>query len=192
MNLVMDDVQLLACLRRAQAGDGEALDELLRHFRPRIYRYCLARLGQRDEAQDVTQETCLALATALPSYQDRGRPVAAFVFGIASNKIRMSRRSSRRHREDVHHEVPDRASAEPSPGLLAQQDDELARLLDRLGTLPDRQREILLMRVVAGLSAAEVADILGMTPGSVRVAQHRALTELRQTIPASLRSRRRS
>ena len=52
--------------------------------------------------------------------------------------------------------------------------------------LPDNQREIVLLRVAAGLSAAETADVLGMTLGAVRVAQHRALARLRQSTAREL------
>jgi RNA polymerase sigma-70 factor (ECF subfamily) len=53
-----------------------------------------------------------------------------------------------------------------------------------LRILPEKQREILLLRVVVGLSAEETADAVGSTPGAVRVAQHRALSRLRKTLAA--------
>ena len=55
---------------------------------------------------------------------------------------------------------------------------------DLLQVLPDKQREIVLLRVVVGLSAEETAEAVGSTPGAVRVAQHRALARLRRTLSA--------
>ena len=57
-----------------------------------------------------------------------------------------------------------------------------AQLRDLLDELPDKQREILVLRVVVGLSAEETAEIVGASPGAVRVAQHRALTRLRKSV----------
>ncbi|MCP2092162.1 Sigma-70, region 4 [Actinosynnema pretiosum] len=54
-----------------------------------------------------------------------------------------------------------------------------------LGVLPEKQREILLLRVVVGLSAEEVAVAVGSTPGAIRVAQHRALVRLRKALQGS-------
>lgn len=154
----------------------------MREFRPRIRRYCVTRLGQ-EVAEDVTQETCVALAAAMPRYEDRGVPFTSFVFGITANKVAMARRSLARSREV--HGVPERESLEPTPEERAVSGDGLRRLLAPLATLPERQREILLLRVVDQLSADEVAAVLGMTPGAVRVAQHRALRALRRTMGVS-------
>jgi RNA polymerase sigma-70 factor (ECF subfamily) len=80
-------------------------------------------------------------------------------------------------------ELPDVAEAAESPeqrALRLELAGELRRLLD---TLTARQREILVLRVVVGLTAEETADAVGSTPGAVRVAQHRALARLRESLP---------
>ena len=135
----------------------------------------------KEVAEDVTQETCLALAGAVSRYEERGVPFTTFVFGIAANKVAMARRSLARSREVVH-AIPDRESPEPTPEQIAVSGDSLRQLLAPLATLPERHREILLLRVVDQLSAEEVGVLLGMTPGAVRVAQHRALRSLRRTM----------
>ena len=82
------------------AGQGrqDAIEALLRQFRPAIVRYCrarLARTGSLDE-DDVAQEVCLALLSALPSYRDMGRPFGAFVFAIAAHKVADAARGAAR------------------------------------------------------------------------------------------------
>src|SRR5262249_36065772 len=81
-------------------GQPAAVDSLIRQIRPMIVRYCRARLGNLaghyQVAEDVTQEVCLAVLTALPRYRDMGRPFASFVFGIASHKVADARRSAGR------------------------------------------------------------------------------------------------
>lgn len=179
---MMGEAELDAFVERARSGDVRAFDELLRHFRPRIFRYCFARLGEREGAEDATQETCVSLYTALGSYQDQGVPFAAFVFGIASRKIAMAHRSRARRRDHPVARLPDLPDEAPEPADSAERDDALKQLLAHLEVLPSRQRDILLMRVIAGLSTDETAAALGMSAGNVRVVQHRAMATLRQRL----------
>jgi RNA polymerase sigma-70 factor (ECF subfamily) len=175
-------------LRQAAQGQRDAIDLLLRQLRPVIVRYCrarLARLGCHCQSEDdVAQETCLALLSALPSYIDTGKPFGAFVFGIAAHKVADAARGAARSSIPVS-EVPDRPDGRPGPeeAMLASIDAKRARVL--LATLPAGQRRLLLLRVVTGLSAEQTAYVLDMTPGAVRVAQHRALARLRELAAAS-------
>ncbi|MCL2516836.1 MAG: sigma-70 family RNA polymerase sigma factor [Microbacteriaceae bacterium] len=180
----LGDDQLIALVRRAQSGDTGAVGAVIRGLRTRIFRYALARIGRREEAEDVTQETCLALTSALPGFDpDTGR-FTSFVFGIASNKVLMAQRSRGRRPEVPVAELPDERAAEPGPAELAERGDTLRRLLAHLDELPDKHRDVLLMRVVAGLSADEVGEALGVTAANVRVIQHRALSSLRSRLGA--------
>src|SRR6516164_5666384 len=76
---------------QAVRGQPAAIESLLEHIRPMVVRYCRARLGritgQYHVADDVAQEVCIAVFSALPRYRDMGRPFASFVFGIASHKV---------------------------------------------------------------------------------------------------------
>jgi RNA polymerase sigma-70 factor (ECF subfamily) len=127
----------------------------------------------------VTQEVCLAVLTGLPGYVDTGRPFRSFVFGIAAHKVADAHRASYRA-PVVTDEVPDAADDAPGPEESALRSDDARRAHALLATLPDDQRELLLLRVAAGLSAEETGAVLGMSPGAVRVAQHRALNKLRE------------
>ena len=84
----------------AAQGRQDAIEALLRQFRPAIVRYCHARLAQTQtggqDADDLAQEVCLALLSALPSYQDMGRPFGAFVFAIAAHKVADAARGAAR------------------------------------------------------------------------------------------------
>jgi hypothetical protein len=75
----------------AMSGHRAAVARLLATIRPLVVRYCRARLGSADRAvlsaDDVAQEVCLAVLTALPSYRAQGRPFLAFVYRIAGNKL---------------------------------------------------------------------------------------------------------
>jgi RNA polymerase sigma-70 factor (ECF subfamily) len=166
----------------AVRGQPAAIESLLEQIRPMVVRYCRARLsritGHYQVADDVAQEVCIAVLSALPRYQDMGRPFASFVFGIASHKVADAMRNASRLAIPTE-DLPDGPDDHPGPEetVVAYIEAERARAL--LARLPSHQRELLVLRVLAGLSAAETGNTLGMSPGAVRVAQHRALARLR-------------
>ncbi|MEV6878727.1 sigma-70 family RNA polymerase sigma factor [Amycolatopsis sp. NPDC051128] len=183
-----------ATVQLAMKGDRAAVAALLRALRPPVFRYCLGRLGTwpdgSSDAEDCAQEVLLAVVNALPGYRYEAESFLPFVFGIAAHKV-----------TDVHrHRARDRTSpfAEPPAGRWLGADptgEEVERsaalgwsagLLD---TLPPRQREILVLRVILGLSAEETASAVGLnSAGAVRVAQHRALTTLRRSLTTEKRA----
>jgi RNA polymerase sigma-70 factor (ECF subfamily) len=119
---------------------------------------------------------------ALPRYRDTGRPFEAFVFAIAAHKVADLQRAAMRHPGSTavpSDEMPERPddSLGPEERALLSSDAEWAKKL--LANLPESQRELLLLRIAVGLTAEETGRMLGMSPGAVRVAQHRALSRLR-------------
>ena len=167
----------------AARGQPAAIEALLEQIRPMVVRYCRARLGQISGhyhiADDVAQEVCIAVVYALPRYRDMGRPFASFVFGIASHKVADAMRNAARLAIPTE-DLPDGPDERPGPEetVVAYIEAERARAL--LARLPEHQRELLVLRVLTGLSAEETGHALGMSPGAVRVAQHRALARLRE------------
>lgn len=181
MTTVSEENSLAPLVRLAQSGDRVALEQLLAQMRPAVFRYVLARVLDPHLADDVTQEVTVTIAQSLHRYVDQGRPVTAWAFGIASNKVSETRRSAHRRRESPTDVLPEAAAngqVEPEQAVLRL--ETAARMWDLLAELPEQQAEIVRLRVAAGLSAEETAAALGMTPGAVRVAQHRALAKLRQ------------
>jgi RNA polymerase sigma-70 factor (ECF subfamily) len=181
--------RLDAVVAEAVAGDRDALREVLETIRPVVVRYCRARIGIAERsglsADDVAQEVCLAAMMALPRYQDQGRPFLAFVYGIAAHKVADAHRAAGRNRAEPTEVVPERSSGDAGPEQLAINADAGERMNALLKVLPEKQREILILRVVVGLSAEETADAVGSTAGAVRVAQHRALARLKTEIVAT-------
>jgi len=162
---------------------------VLETIRPIVVRYCRARVGTADRgglsADDVAQEVCLATITALPRYRDRGRPFLAFLYGIAAHKVADAHRAAGRDLAYPAESVPERWSSDAGPEQRAIEADSVSRMNELLEILPAKQREILILRVVVGLSAEETAAAVGSTTGAVRVAQHRALSRLKSEIVAA-------
>ena len=174
----------------AVAGDSQARERLLAEIYPLVQRYCRGRLGRSEgiigSADDIAQDVCLAVISALPNYQIKDLSFLAFVYGIAAYKVTDAFRAIGRNRTDPVAELSDAPilSDGPEQRLLA------AELAERLGhllhKLTPRQREVLVLRIAVGLSAEETAQVVGSTPGAVRVTQHRALNRLRGVIGGPL------
>ena len=167
-------------------GCARARDDLLALIHPLVLKYCRARLGRQESlmgsADDVAQDVCMAVVSALPNYQLKGLSFRAFVYGIAAHKVTDAFRAIGRNRTEPVAEIPDVPVAVdgPEPRVLA------AEMSARLGALLDhltpRQREVLVLRLAVGLTAEETALAVRSTPGAVRVTQHRALGRLRRLL----------
>lgn len=179
---------LAAMVEAAKEGEAAAVESLVAYLRPLIVRYCRARIGKAvstfASADDVAQEVCIGVLTSLPAYRSTGASFLSFVYGIASHKIIDFHRRYSRDRTVAMSEVPEGAENTPGPEqrmLRVELSERLGSLLD---TLPDIQREVLVLRLIVGLSVAETANAVNCSPGAVRVSQHRALAKLRRQLVA--------
>jgi RNA polymerase sigma-70 factor (ECF subfamily) len=177
-------------LEAAVSGDSTAIGSLLGLLRPGVLRYCRARLGDRPhrdcDAEDCAQEVLLGVLGALPGYRYGAGGFPGFVRGVAAHKVFDAHR--RRH-NDVSVPVPEFSStpsAQPEPLRQVEDAERRQRLHSLLGRLTPHQRNVVVLRVVHGLSARDTAAVLGVAgPGTVRVSQHRALIALRRHVAAS-------
>jgi RNA polymerase sigma-70 factor, ECF subfamily len=169
--------QFQEVLAAASAGDVRAFATLWRATNPVLLRYLRGVAG--DLADDVASETWLKVIRALPRFQGDEQGFRGWVVTIARNQLVDERRRASRRPETLTSDVPD---VEQASGR-----DVAQEVVDRLGTeqalrlvatLPPDQAEMLLLRVVVGLDVSHVAQLVGRSPGAVRVAVHRALRRL--------------
>jgi RNA polymerase sigma-70 factor (ECF subfamily) len=179
----MADAGIDVLVARAVGGDAAAVESLLTEIQPFVVRYCRSGLPNTirsiASAEDVAQEVCIAVLTALPSFRQSGKPFIAFVYGIAAHKVADAHRAVRRSRSLSFAEVPDTPAVEPGPEQSVMAGSTTAIMNELLYHLTATEREILRLRIVVGLSADATAAAIGSTAGAVRVAQHRALSKLR-------------
>jgi RNA polymerase sigma-70 factor (ECF subfamily) len=173
--VAIDDTAEL--VERARAADRDAWETLYRRVYPRLLAYAMRRLDP-DTARDAVSET---MARAVANI-GRFRPVPGsggfdgWLFGICRHVVLDAQRSAGRRGygpppETVSH-------ADPVEGLVSA--EEAAAVRRAFALLSEDDRELLELRVVAGLSAEETAGVLGRRPGAVRMAQSRALSRLRR------------
>lgn len=171
---------------RAVAGNSPAVQRLLSQVHPIVVRYCRSRLSSTyrsgTTADDVAQEVCMAVLTALPTFRQEGRPFVAFVYGIAAHKVADAHRAAARSRALPVADIPDAPTGERGPEQHALAGTTSDLMDGLLANLPENQQEIVRLRIVVGFTADETAAALGMTAGAVRVAQHRALNKLRSLL----------
>jgi len=167
----------------ARAGDADAFAGLYDALAPRVHRYIRYRLSDATQAEDLLQQVFLQVIAALPRYETRGLPFAAWVFRIARNTVVDAGRA---RRPSVPIElVQDVPSDVPGPDELAIAGDEQTRLRAALERLPRDQHDVLVYRFYGGLSPSEVAPLLERSQGAVRVLQHRAIEALRRLMDAT-------
>ena len=175
-------------VRRAQDGDTEAFGKLYDHFFDPIYRYTAFR-APAEMVEDLVADVFVKAWEKLHRYKvRRGVPFAAWLFRIARYTVIDAYRTQRNF-EEIPEELVDtdpwnRAEAK------VESDDLLRMVREALATLPRRYREILLLCYVAELSHHEVARVLHLTEGAVRILKFRALRKLRTLLPEDAREHR--
>ena len=187
---VSEDEGLLGALR---AGDEAAFTELVRRHHASLVRLATSVVGSRAVADEVVQDTWLAVVRGVDRFEGRSS-FKTWLFHILMNRARSAAGKEWRTQPlgDVDADRFDAAgvwSLPPVPWsdrvddrLTAEQLVPLARKV--IDTLPDPQRQVLLLRDVEGLPAAEVAELLGVTDGNQRVLLHRARARVRSELEA--------
>ncbi len=154
-------------MRRAQLGSVAAFEELVLARGPQLHRFLVVRLRIEADAPDALQETLTAAWQDLPRLREPSR-FWPWLIGIAAHKA-----------ADVARRRSPASVAEPRPSAT---DDGTLELRQALAALPDRQREVLLLRYVVGLSEEEVAEALGIRVGTVKSRSARAREALREAL----------
>ncbi len=168
---------------RALEGDGRAFQSLVEPHLNMLYRIASRACGQRALSEDAVQEALTIAFTRLASYE-AGTSLKAFLASIAVKRARTLLRSERRRRGYEEKGQPSERVPEPSELLETEQSARAIRAA--LEAMPDKRREVALLRLDANLSYAEIAAALGTTEGSARVLAHLALSELKSRLAAEL------
>src|SRR5215217_2892601 len=175
----LTQVDVEAMVRDARAGDSSALGQLYDTYRDRVARFATGRLGDAEKAEDVTSETFEAVLRNLGSYR-AGTDFEAWLFTIAHRRVTDVFRRRSRRREVALDETVQAAVGGPEEAVLAA--ERRAEVAGAFRRLRADQQEVLALRVLGGLSATQVGEVLGKSEGAVRVAQHRALRSLREAM----------
>lgn len=165
-------------VKQAQAGDRAAFASLYELYFDRVYRYVVVRIGNRADAEDLTEQVFVRCVESIGDFQWRGAPFASWLFRIAHNLV-IDHHRRRGKRETV--PLEDFMGADE-----ADPDDEvdfklnMERLRRAMSGLTEAQRQAISFRFMAELSIAETARAMGKSEGAVKALQHSALQALRR------------
>jgi RNA polymerase sigma-70 factor (ECF subfamily) len=166
---------------RAQQGDREALEELyLMHF-DRIYSYLQMSVGNRHDAEDLTNQTFVKMLESIDRFEWRKAPISAWLFRIAHNLAMDHFRSRKRWQPEEDPPEPEgsevRSAEEEALHAIGRQS-----MLEMIEGLSIDQQQVLTLKFVFNFSNADVATVLGKTEGAVKSLQHRALASLQRQL----------
>ena len=166
-------------LAAARLGDPAGVEAVYRRYAPAVLAWFRSRLGDGHLAEDLTGDAFVAVIGALPGYQGGPEAFAGWLFTLVRRDfVDHLRRTSRRPETPMAEVASFMTATSPDAAdeVLARADGDLVRAA--LAQLSPDQREVLVLRVVAGLTAPEVAAATGRTVGAVKALQHRGLDSL--------------
>ena len=165
--------------RASAAGDRTAFADIYDRYADRLHDFCAGMLGDRDSAADCVQDAFCIAATRLPQLRDPDK-LRPWLYSIVRNEALHRLRD--RRRETPSDDLPDQASGEPGPEMLAARTELADLIADAAGGLSDRDRSVLELAFRHGLSGADLAEALGVST----VAANTIASRLRDTIERSL------
>jgi RNA polymerase sigma-70 factor, ECF subfamily len=182
-----------ADLVAARRRDPAAVTRIYQAYAPALLRFFTAAVGDRRAAEDLTGMTLAAAVEALPAFRGEVDQLGGWLFRIARHDLHDYRRRVARARTEHLDDVLDEAALAgepPSPREWPVERLEASRVMAALEKLSTDQREVLLLRLAAGLTAAEVAATLGKTTGAVMALQHRGLASLARVLELTIADER--
>ena len=158
---------------RAKEGDRDALRYLYVVYSHNIYGYVRSIVHDEHEAEDVTQHVFAKLMTAIVKYDDRGVPFFAWLLRLARNLAIDHLRANRL--------LPTDEVIDPN-ATYANDLDQIETVRAALATLPEEQREVVMLRHIVGLTPGEIADRMGRSESSIHGLHHRGRRALQQEL----------
>ena len=179
--------RLRALVDLAKEGDAEAFGQLYDHYVSGVFRFIYYRVGSQQLAEDLTSETFVRGLRAIQRFNWQGKDFGAWLTTIARNLVADHFKSSRARLEIVAETIPEGKAtvASPEQEVLALISNEM--LFEAVNSLPNEQRDCILMRFIQGLSIAQTAAALGRSEGAIKQLQLRAVRSLAKTMPEDAR-----
>ena len=160
-------------VERARKGDRDAFAALLERYEKQVYHQALRMVGNPEDAADMTQETFLKAWQGLPSFQGDSA-FSTWLYRLTGNTCIDHLRKEKKRRGDASLDDEERdfssylSDPTPTPQKALEEKELQKAVSEGLAQLSDEHRQVLVLREVNGLSYDEIADVLGLTPGTVK------------------------
>lgn len=167
----------------ARTGDPEAMGWLYERYFDRIYRYIYLKIGDASDAEDLTEQVFLKMIEAIHSFHWQGATFAAWLYRIAHNQVVDTiRQRARRPQTSLEPVAETLASEKGDPYTHAEQSDSKAHLREAMESLTDLQSQVITLKFGAGMTNAQVAELLDRTEGAIKSLQYSALQNLNKAM----------
>ena len=172
----MDDTSDVELVRQFKKGNVQAFDAIVRRYQDRIYRLASVWLYDQQFAADVAQEVFIRGFKGLRAFRFRSAPFT-WLYRTTKN---VCHEFNRRRRTDPLDEEP--TSSSPGPEQQSSEQQNARKVRQLVEGLPERQREVVLLRIFEDLSVRETARSMGCREGTVKALLHKAMNKLKLTI----------
>ncbi|RME85367.1 MAG: sigma-70 family RNA polymerase sigma factor [Caldilineae bacterium] len=163
-------------------SDAEAFGELYRRHVDRIYSYIYYRVGNRDDAEDLTARTFFQALDKIDTFEYRGAPFSSWLYRIAHNLVANWHRQQSRRRSVPLEELLTAGARHTNPSVLAEKREIEQELLDAIHRLAADRQQLLILKFVERLPNAQIGEIMGRSESSVKSLYHRTLIALREEL----------
>ena len=170
------------CLERAAAGDPDAFAEIYRQYQHVVYRFGCAMTGSETAAEDIAQETFVALFRDLSRYDPARASFTTYLYGIVRNLSRERLRRDRRFLSLDALSAKQRRSGDGDPSRALEGAELASQVRQALGKLPARYRELIVLCDLHGMSYADAAAVAEISTAAVRSRLHRGRQLLRRQL----------
>lgn len=178
-------------IKKAQEGNAEAFEQLIADYEKRILNYCFRMLGNLSDAEDAAQEVFVKVYRFIDSFNGQSS-FSTWLYRIASNVCLDLLRKAKRQPKDtvsIHQENEEGESysiaiedTEPDPYERAQLSEAQRVLKEALNQLSDEHKQVVILRDIEGLSYEEIAEAMGIAPGTVKSRLNRARQVLKKLL----------
>lgn len=180
MTSELNDTELVIQAKK----DPVAFGPLYERYVDQVYNYIFYRVGNHQDAEDLTARTFFRALKHIGKYEERGVPMSAWFYRIAHNLVANWHRDQGRHPLAPLEAAP--ASSSPDmPETVTVENEKRAWLLSAVRRLPDDRQQLLVLKFVERLSNAEIGAIMERTEGAIKSLYHRTLIALRQDLKHS-------
>ncbi len=176
-NMLEDEHKLIV---EAKGGEAEAFGRLYDYYLPAIYRFILLKVGQREEAEDLTHQVFLKAWQNISDFSVKGFPFSSWLYRIARNLvIDYYRKTKPVVNINIDEEfISEKLIFRPA---LSEIDDKqnIARIMVALKKLQEVERDVIIMRFVEDLSIKEISITINKSEGAIKLIQHRAIKKIK-------------
>ena len=168
-----------ATLVQLSKENPEAFGELYQRYVTKIYNYTYYRVGDQEEAEDLTARTFFRALRKIGSYEDRGLPFSAWLYRIAHNLVANWHRSKSRRKSVQLDDLITATGDHASPGLMAEKQETREELLEVIKELPEDRQQLIILKFVERMPNAKIGEVMGRSESSIKSLYHRTLKTLR-------------